>query len=74
MTARLDPEHAKAGVGVVEGDPLDQAGQDFLCRLLWLRFHGDVGHDRTYKIERIGLLLRSGQKGALKPRIQNRGH
>ena len=27
LAARLDPQHAEAVLGVVEGDPLDQAGQ-----------------------------------------------
>ena len=27
LAANLDPQHAEAGLGVVEGHPLDQAGQ-----------------------------------------------
>jgi hypothetical protein len=30
MAARLRPEHAEAVLGVVEGDPLDEAGENFL--------------------------------------------
>jgi hypothetical protein len=30
VAARLRPENAKAGLGVVEGDTLDEAGQHFL--------------------------------------------
>ena len=30
MAARLDPQNAEAVLGVVEGDPLDEAGQHFL--------------------------------------------
>jgi hypothetical protein len=30
MAARLRPEHAEAVLGVVEGDPLDEAGEHFL--------------------------------------------
>ena len=29
MPARLDPQHAEAGVGIVEGDPLDDASEHF---------------------------------------------
>ena len=29
VAARLDAENAEAVLGVVEGDPLDEAGQDF---------------------------------------------
>jgi hypothetical protein len=32
LAAHLDPQHAKAGVGIVEGDALDQAGQSFRRR------------------------------------------
>ncbi len=32
VAARLDPENAEAVFGVVEGDPLDEAGQNFLGR------------------------------------------
>ena len=41
MAARLDPQNAEAVLGVVEGDPLDQAGQHFLGRWFRLRLHGD---------------------------------
>ena len=37
LAARLDPQHAEAVLGVVEGDPLDQPGQG-LGR--WARGHG----------------------------------
>jgi hypothetical protein len=30
--ARLRPEHAEAVLGVVEGDPLDEASENFLSR------------------------------------------
>ena len=30
MPARLDPQNAEAVLGIVVGDALDQAGQDFL--------------------------------------------
>ena len=35
LAAHLDPQHAEAGLGIVEGDPLDQAGQSLavLARL-----------------------------------------
>ena len=32
LAADLDPQHAEAGLGVVEGDPLDQAGQGLASR------------------------------------------
>ena len=32
VTTRLCPEHAEAILGVVEGDPLDQACENFLGR------------------------------------------
>ena len=32
VAARLRPEHAEAVLGVVEGDPLDEAGENFLSR------------------------------------------
>jgi hypothetical protein len=32
MAARLRPEHAEAVLGVVEGDPLDEASENFLSR------------------------------------------
>ena len=32
VTARLRPEHAKTVLGIVEGDPLDQACENFLGR------------------------------------------
>ena len=32
VSARLDPENAEAVLGVVEGDALDQTGEDFLGR------------------------------------------
>ena len=32
VSARLRPEHAEAVLGVVEGDPLDEAGENFLSR------------------------------------------
>ena len=32
MTARLDAQNAEAVLGVVEGDALDEAGQNFLGR------------------------------------------
>ena len=34
LPADLDPQHAEAGLGVVEGDPLDQAGQGLALGLL----------------------------------------
>jgi hypothetical protein len=35
MAARLRPENAEAVLGVVEGDPLDEAGEHLLSR--WFR-------------------------------------
>ena len=32
VPARLRPEHAEAVLGVVEGDPLDEASENFLSR------------------------------------------
>ena len=32
VAARLRPENAKAVLGVMEGDPLDEAGENFLSR------------------------------------------
>ena len=32
MSARLRPENAEAVLGVLEGDPLDEAGENFLGR------------------------------------------
>ena len=32
VAAGLDTEHAEAGLGVVEGDPLDEAGQYLAAR------------------------------------------
>ena len=32
VAARLRPENAEAVLGVVEGDPLDEAGEHFLSR------------------------------------------
>ena len=32
VAARLRPEHAEAVLGVVEGDPLDEACENFLSR------------------------------------------
>ena len=39
LTARLRPENAEAVLFVVEGDPLDEAGQDFLRRSPRIRMH-----------------------------------
>jgi hypothetical protein len=36
VATRLDPEHAEAVVGVVEGDALDQAGEDLAVRCVGL--------------------------------------
>ena len=35
MTASLDAEHAKAILGVVKRNPLNQAGEYFLWRMGW---------------------------------------
>ena len=34
VPARLCPEHAEAALGLVEGDPLNQACENFACSLL----------------------------------------
>jgi hypothetical protein len=46
--ARLRPEHAEAILGIVEGDPLDEAGEHFLSR--WLRTgpHADCQNIPSY--------------------------
>jgi len=37
MAARIDPQHTEAGVGIVEGDPLDDASEDFPVGLIGSR-------------------------------------
>ena len=39
MPERLGSEHAETALLVVKGDPLDQAGQDFLCRSQRIGIH-----------------------------------
>ena len=39
MPARLGPEDAEPVLRIVERDPLDQAGQDFLCRSQRIGIH-----------------------------------
>ena len=48
VAARLRPENAEAVLGVVEGDPLDEAGEHFLGR--WLRTgpHADCQNIPSY--------------------------
>jgi hypothetical protein len=48
VAARLRPENAEAVLAVVEGDPLDQAGEYFLSR--WLRTgpHADCQNIPSY--------------------------
>ena len=41
MTARLRPQNAEAVLRVMEGDPLDEASEHFLCRRLRIRLHTD---------------------------------
>ena len=41
MSACLRPQNAEAVLGVVEGDPLDEAGEHFLGRWFRLRLHVD---------------------------------
>ena len=37
------PENAEAGLGVVEGDPLDEAGKNLLGRWFKIGLHADAG-------------------------------
>ena len=39
VPARLGAQNAKTVIAVVEGDALDETGQNFLCCGLWLGFH-----------------------------------
>src|SRR5208337_425082 len=39
VSARLRPQNAEAVLRVVEGDPLDEARERFLCRRLRIRLH-----------------------------------
>jgi hypothetical protein len=39
MSARLGPQHAKAILGVMVRDALDQAGENFLRLIVGLVFH-----------------------------------
>ena len=41
MPARLGAQNAEAILGVVIGDALDEARQNFLGRCFWLRLHVD---------------------------------
>ena len=41
VSARLRPQYAEAVLGVVEGDPLDEAGEHFLRRRRRIRLHAD---------------------------------
>ena len=41
VAARLRPENAEAVLGVVEGDPLDEAGEHFLGRWFKIGLHTD---------------------------------
>ena len=42
MPARLDPQHAKAVLGIVERDPLYKTGQDFLVIGFLLRHESEA--------------------------------
>jgi hypothetical protein len=39
VAARLRPEHAEAVLGIVEGDALDEAGENFLSRWFKIGLH-----------------------------------
>ena len=43
VSARLCPEHAEAALGVVERDPLNHAGENFLSRGFWRWLHEAPG-------------------------------
>ena len=48
VAARLRPENAEAVLGVVEGDPLDEAGEHFLSRWLRTGSHADCQNIPSY--------------------------
>src|SRR3954469_2124950 len=59
MAARLDSQHTEAGLGIVEGDPLDAAGEHFPVGLIRSR---RCSHSLEYPRER-GSLANAGEDG-----------
>ena len=52
VSARLRPEHAETVFGVVEGDPLNKACENFLSRWLSSGSHADCQNIPSYRSAR----------------------